>query len=263
MGKMQVNILLVICLLLMDFAGLASADSLRLVSGVDDFYSDAVGNTYVIRGSEIIKFNRKGIQLVSYSRKDLGIPTSLDVSNPLRIFVFYADFALIRVLDNNLIDQSEINLREMGINQPKSFAATPDQGLWIFDEILGSLLKVDSRLKEAALSVDLNQLLHRRPLPLRMLANQHWLLMEEKDHLLLFDQYGAKVTDIPISDSPRLLELRDDQLRFENNGKTETYMIRLKQFSSEPLRCDSTAKKIVLFEEKCLILKDKTLSISQ
>ncbi|MFM9009131.1 MAG: hypothetical protein ACKORE_11190, partial [Bacteroidota bacterium] len=60
-----------------------------------DFRSDPMGNLYVVSGAEIQKFSPSGAPGVRYSRKDLGTPTSIDVSNPLRILIFYAEFALI------------------------------------------------------------------------------------------------------------------------------------------------------------------------
>lgn len=232
------------------------------VDRVQDFTVDPMGNSYVMRGGDILKFNSSGKETVRYSRKDLGAPSAIDASNPLRIQVFYADFALIRILDNNLIDQSELNLRELGILQPRVAAATPDQGLWIFDEISCSLTKVDTRLNATGLSIDLNLLLSRRPQPIALLANRNWMVMQESDRFILFDQFGAVTGTLPVRKPSQMVELREEELVFEEEGKLITYSLRLRTSRVSDWPCPvEKASKVHLIENKCIILLDGTLYI--
>ena len=111
---------------------------IKPIASVSNFEVDPLGNCYYFKNDDLIKVNALGKELVRYSMKNLGAPSAIDVSNPLRILVFYSAQAVIRILDNNLVDQSELDLRSMGIIQPKVMAGTPDQGIWIFDEISAS-----------------------------------------------------------------------------------------------------------------------------
>ncbi|MFM1744146.1 MAG: hypothetical protein RLZZ630_83 [Bacteroidota bacterium] len=231
------------------------------IEGVQDFAVDPMGNCYTIRGGEIVKYNAAGKEMVRYSRKDLGSPTAIDAGNPLRIQVFYAEFALIRILDNNLIDQSEINLREMGILQPRVAAATPDQGIWIFDEIPCTLTKVDTRLKTTGLSIDLNLLLSRRPQPVALLANRNWMVMQEEDRFILFDQFGTVTGTLPVRKRSRLVELREEELVYEEEGNATTYSLRLRTSKSFALECASDFTKMHVIEDRCFFLKNGVLFI--
>jgi len=221
------------------------------IGGVGDFEIDPLGNCYYRIKDDIIKADRSGRELTRYSRRDLGTPTSFDVSNPLRILVFYAPFAKIRILDNNLIDQSEIDLRSMGIIQPKVIAGTPDQGIWIFEEITGTLLKLDTRLKSAAISVDLNQLLGRRPQPDLLLANQRWIILRDEGELLVFDQFGSRTRSLHIPANSRILQLDGDYLYYEENEKAVAHSLSYNLNKAIDQNCPPEAEVFRIHEQKC------------
>jgi hypothetical protein len=78
---------LTICCLLCGFESRAQTDS---ILNVVDFSLDGFGNLYVAKkNSELLKINSEGKMLRVNSRKDLGIPTSINAENQLRILIFY------------------------------------------------------------------------------------------------------------------------------------------------------------------------------
>jgi len=244
------GVLLLCCL----FSFVAMAQQPLHIKGVSDFSIDPLGNCYYRINDDIIKADRGGRELSRFSRRDLGTPTSFDVSNPLRILVFYAPFARVRILDNNLIEQSEIDLRSMGILQPKVIAGTPDQGIWIFEEISGSLLKLDTRLKSTAISVDLNQLLGRRPQPDLMIANQRWMVLKDAGEILIFDQFGTRARSLPLPGRTRMLQLNEDRLFYEENGQIIDYSLVYNIGRPTDQKCPPEAVMARTHEEKCWYL---------
>jgi len=241
-------------------AGQVRRDS---ISAVQDFNLDPLGNCYYLKGTDIIKMNNRGYEMVRYSMKNIGAPSSFDVSNPMRILIFYAEFATIRILDNNLVDQSEINLRELGLLQPRVMAGSPDQGIWVYDEIPGTLVKIDVRLKTSNLSVDLNQLLGRRPNPTLLLANQTWLILKDSKEILVFDQFGSKVKSIRFEQDPQLIQLKDDLLMIHLNNELTTYNLTLNAESKEAFPCPAASSKCLLSGGKCWYILDQTLYLPQ
>lgn len=242
---------------------LFSQESGKKIQHVSTFEIDPLGNCYYLSNDDLIKTNAQGKELVRYSMKNLGKPSSIDVSNPLRILVFYAAQAVIRILDNNLIDQSELDIRSLGILQPKVIAGTPDQGIWIFDEISAGLIKIDTKLKSNALSVDLTQLLGRRPNPLQLIANQYWLVMVEQQGIIVFDQFGSKLKSIPLEKSPVTLQLSENSLFFTDREELMNYNMNLNTFRKENNFCSKTAVKAYFSEGKCWFLEEETLYIPQ
>lgn len=225
------------------------------------FRLDPLGNCYYQRGSDIVKLNAQGKELVRYSMKDLGTPTSFDVSNPMRILVFYAEFAVIRILDNNLVDQSEINLRNMGIIQPKAMAGTPDQGIWIYDDISGNLVKIDNKLGASVISVDLSQLLQRRPVPLALHANQQWISWLDNEEIIVFDQFGTKLKSFKIKERPVLFQLGEQSISYTQAGQKITHYLRLNSLEEEEFPGPSKAQEAAYSGTKLWYLQNGTLHI--
>jgi hypothetical protein len=236
---------------------------IKPIENVSNFEVDPLGNCYYLRNDEVIKVNALGKELVRYSMKNLGAPSAIDVSNPLRILVFYSAQAVIRILDNNLVDQSELDLRSMGIIQPKVIAGTPDQGIWIFDEISASLIKIDTRLNSSALSIDLTQLTGRRPNPIRLIANQNWVIMHDQQGIILFDQFGTKLKSIPLDTPSIVLQLSENSLIYSDKGQLMSYQMNLNAFQKENNLCPKNAVKAYFSEEKCWFLDQETLYFPQ
>lgn len=231
------------------------------IQQVLQFRLDPLGNCYYQRGSDIVKLNAQGKELVRYSMKDLGTPTSFDVSNPMRILVFYAEFAVIRILDNNLVDQSEINLRNMGIIQPKAMAGTPDQGIWIYDDISGNLVKIDNKLGASVISVDLSQLLQRRPVPLALHANQQWIAWLDNEEIIVFDQFGTKLKSFKIKERPVLFQLGEQSISYTQAGQKITHYLRLNSLEEEEFPGPLKAQEAAYSGTKLWYLQNGTLHI--
>lgn len=231
------------------------------VQQVIRFRIDPLGNCYYQKGSDIIKLNSQGKELVRYSMKDLGTPTSFDVSNPMRILIFYAEFAVIRILDNNLVDQSEINLRNMGIIQPKAMAGTPDQGIWIYDDISGNLVKIDNKLGASVISVDLSQLLQRRPVPLALQANQQWIAWLDNEEIIVFDQFGTKLKSFKIKERPVLFQLGEQSISYTQSGQKITHHLRLNGIEEEEFPAPPLAQEAAYSGTKLWYLQNGTLYI--
>ncbi|MFM9055167.1 MAG: hypothetical protein ACKOQY_00540 [Bacteroidota bacterium] len=210
-----------------------------------------MGNLYVVSGAEIQKFSPSGAPGVRYSRKDLGTPTSIDVSNPLRILIFYAEFALINITDNNLVDQSEIDLRSLGYLQPRAAAIAPDQGIWIFDEIIGALIKIDTRLQSAAISVDLIQLLGYRPQIREIATSRDWVIARDDSLIHVFDLFGTKSMSIPIQSKPVLCQLIEGTLLFSQGEELVRTDLRTRTEQRSPLPCPSASERTEWIDNRC------------
>src|SRR6476659_8841896 len=68
----------------------------------DYFKADNLNNVYMIKDDELIKYLPDGRFFRRYSNLKLGTITSVDVTNPLKILVYYRDFQQIIFLDNQL-----------------------------------------------------------------------------------------------------------------------------------------------------------------
>ncbi len=189
------------------------------------FSVDRLGNIYIIRNDELIRYNESHQVTARFSRKDLGAPTSIDTRNPLRILVFYRDFGTVRILDNQLSEQSTANLRTLNILEPAFIAGSADQGLWVYDQSTAQLIKLDRTLRSTALSIDLRLLLGKDPAITGMEVNDNWIALKANGQALIFDQFGTMSRKIPLNCAPTLFQLIQDQFVC-NCGATTLFPLR-------------------------------------
>ncbi len=120
---------------------------------------DNLSNIYLVSAENIIeKYDSTGRFLTRYSNNRLGRPTLLDVTNPLKLLVWYADFRTVILLDRSLTVLGELDLIRAGFPDVRLVAAAPDGNLWGYDEVNFRLLKLASDGTKLAESQALNLL---------------------------------------------------------------------------------------------------------
>ncbi len=95
--------------------------------GVDDFenYYYTKGNTFYKKTNETV---------YSYTNTQLGEIASVDITNPLKILLFYRDFTTIVLLDNRLNELTDIiNFSRERFTKNITFAAiSSNNNLWLY-----------------------------------------------------------------------------------------------------------------------------------
>ena len=85
--------------------------------------------------NQLLQFDQKGKPKANYSENNLGALRFVDAGNPMKVLVFYPDFARLILLDSKLSPQSTIDLRELKINQPLTACNSKENGYWVYDLI--------------------------------------------------------------------------------------------------------------------------------
>ena len=116
--------------------------TLTITQDIVDFSVDNLGNIYVINSdNQLKKLSPRGDSLAVFNDvRRYGKIGSIDVTNPLKILVYYRDFTTIIELDRFLNIINTIDLRKQNILQAKAVGLAYDNNIWIFDEL-------DARLK--------------------------------------------------------------------------------------------------------------------
>jgi hypothetical protein len=202
--KKELNIL-VICILL-SVSGMAQADTtFRLVKtmtgDIVDFTVDNLDNIYVLNSrNQIKKFNANGDSVAIYNDvKKFGQATLVDVSNPLKILLYYKDFATVVMLDRFLNAVNSIDLRKQNIFQAKAIGQSYDNKIWVYDEIENKLKKVDEDGKLLQETPDFRFLLGTAPSPIKIFdENRYVYVYDSVFGVYVFDYYGALKNNIMI-----------------------------------------------------------------
>ena len=110
--------------------------------GVDDFE-----NYYSIEGNTFYKKTNR--HLYSYTNTQLGSITSVDITNPLKVLLFYRDFNTIVILDNRLNELTDVvNFSRESYNKNVSLTKiSSNNNLWLYslDDNVLSLWNYETR----------------------------------------------------------------------------------------------------------------------
>jgi hypothetical protein len=160
-----------------------------------NFTVDNLGNIYVVTTSNQIKKLNNNLDSVAVFNdiKRFGKIDIIDVTNPLKVLIYYKNIATIVVLDRFLNIKNTIDLRKLGIVQVNQIAQSYDNHIWIFDELDAAIKKIDDFGNLLQTSADLRVVFNNAtPYPSFMQDDNGLLyLYNQQEGWFLFDYYGA------------------------------------------------------------------------
>lgn len=179
-------------------------DSFRLEKIIPGNYTmmdvDVLNNIYLITaGNQLKKYNANGDSMAVFNDvKKYGNPTLMDVSNPLKVLLYYKNYATVVMLDRLLAQRNSINFRQKNIFSVKAIATSYDNNIWLFDEQDYKLKKIDEEGKLLQESTDWRALMDAVPSPDRIIDNSNFVyLYDEAKGFYVFDYYGTFKNNIP------------------------------------------------------------------
>lgn len=175
----------------------------RVISGdIIDFTVDNLDNIYLLNSrNQVKKLDENGDSVAVYNEvKKYGQATLVDVSNPLKLLVYYRDFSTIVVLDRFLNVRNIIDLRKQNIFQVKAIGQSYDNKIWLYDEVENNLKKIDEDGKVLQETPDFRLLLGSVPMPVKIFDQDKYVyLYDSLQGVFVFDYYGTFKTNIFIT----------------------------------------------------------------
>jgi hypothetical protein len=190
----------------LSLAGKAQSDStfqlIKTLKGdIIDFTIDNLDNIYILNSrNQVKKFDSKGDSVAVFNDvKKFGQATLIDVSNPLKLLLYYKDFATIVVLDRFLNIRNTIDLRKQNILQAKAIGQSYDNKIWLYDELENKLKKIDEDGKLLQETTDFRLLIGKAPSPLKIFdENKYVYIYDSLQGVYVFDYFGALKNNIMI-----------------------------------------------------------------
>jgi hypothetical protein len=175
---------------------------IKIIKGdIVDFTIDNLDNIYILNSrNQVKKLNANGDSVAVFNDvKRYGTATLIDVSNPLKILLYYKDFASIVVLDRFLNTVNTIDLRKQGILQARAVGLSYDNKIWVYDELENKLKKIDEDGKLLLETTDFRQLFDKTPVPQELFDQDKFVyLYDSAQAVYAFDYYGALKNRIAI-----------------------------------------------------------------
>lgn len=158
------------------------------------FYTDNLGNIFLVNKNNQVKKLNQNLDSVAVfnDTRRYGDISLLDVTNPLKIIVYYKDFTSFVVLDRFLNIRNTVDLRTANIMQAKALAQSYDNHYWVFDELDNAIKKIDDKGNLLLQSPDFRILFSEPYNPASIIdADGLLYLYDNKRGWLIFDYYGT------------------------------------------------------------------------
>ena len=172
--------------------------SFRLVKTITgdiaDFTIDNLDNIYILNSrNQVKKLNAAGDSVAVFNDvKKYGKATLIDVSNPLKVLLYYRDFATIVVLDRFLNVVNSIDLRKQNILQARAIGQSYDNRVWVYDELESKLKKIDEDGSLLQETPDFRLLFDKTPNPQKIFDQDKYVyLYDSTQSIFVFDYYGT------------------------------------------------------------------------
>ncbi len=217
--------------------------------------TDNLGNLYMIVNNELRKYDSDGNLLKTFSDKSHGSLASIDVSDPLKILLFYHDFRQVVFLDNMLsIKNDALLIDDLEILQPLLVCSSYDNGFWIYDQQDFQLIRFDKNLQKSYESGNISQLTGIEIKPNFLAETRGNVYLNDPENgIIIFDKYGTYAKTLPIKNLSSF-QIIDDNILYS----TDTSLIRYNFKTFEQQSMSLPVKNIInaRYEKGRLYIQD-------
>lgn len=248
---------LIIVLSALSFCAISQSEPYVLIDKVkaDQMAVDKQGNVYAIQGSNLYKYDPTGKLLYSFSDYAAGVISSIDVTNPLKVMLFYQDVAEIRFLDDRLAPIAKLSLMDLGYYTVSLAAYSIQNSLWLYDNVQRELICVDFQGKEKCR----NHLVlpDFAPTQLFCYKEQNVVLYNPNSGVAFFDVFGTLLKTLPfVSETP--VQVVGGALYFTKEGQLCAFDLNKLELFNKPLH-EERIKQFYLSRGNLYLLTEEGL----
>jgi hypothetical protein len=266
---MKQRLLILIAFFLMVSVAKSQADSIFYFvkdyrGGITDFTVDNLGNLYfVYQSGQLKKLRANGDSLAVYNNiRKSGKLHSIDVSNPLKVLLYYKDFSTVVILDRFLNERSTLDLRRFNLPQVRTIGQSYDNNIWVFDELEVKLKKIgdDGRLIDQ--SNDFRLIFDSAPSPARIIDQDKFVyLYDPQKGVYTFDYYVGFKDRLPFTGWSDFTVINKSIFGRDKNYlyRYDVGSLQLQQFPVPAFM--NEAEKIVIAPGNVYLLKDGSIMV--
>lgn len=201
----------------------SQSDSAFLISkGVSFYKIDRLGNIYFVDTKNCLnKFEPSIKRYTKYADLKNGEISSIDISNPLRIVVFFQSQSIVKFLDINL---TEINSFQIRNNYSEGWislvSSSNNNGLWMYDNVNRKIIKTGEKLNTLFSTGDLYLIISKKINPSILFEKSDELfLCDFEKGIFVFDMFGGYKKTIPFTEEKLNSIINSDAKIFNFNCK--------------------------------------------
>lgn len=242
------------------------AQEFRLIAKIDTAAKiatvDNLGNLFVVTPTnELLKFNPKGEFLWNYTNKSYGEIAQLDVTDPLRVILYYPAYQQLVVLNNNLSEISKYSFNKNPELQISLIASSNNNGFWAYDQINRELRKLTNYFVDDLKSGNIYQ---RNGFDMQadfmLTDDQQVYINDAAAGIRIFDRFGNFMkTAVIYPDSG--FDVDDKKIYFTQNDRLMCYNYQTFDLQQVALPDTMAFKKASLRFNRLIVLREKDLTL--
>jgi len=218
-----------------------------LITGeFDQIKVDKLGFIYLLNdNNELLKFDEDLNLKFKYSINSLGDLSTIDVSNPQKIILYFSDYQFVIFLDNTLSEIKRLNLESFGYWDIQCAALSNDNLIWIFDPVNFRLIKITGN---GQLQLQSNELFFEDEsfTTNKIFALENNVYLFSSERIVLFDSFGQELKTIILPNQQ--IQFLGDQFLVLNENKIflKSFKVEFLEESNLPIY-DFDKEKVVDF----------------
>ena len=223
---------------------------------IADVAIDNLDNLYLVSSTgQIKKINSVDDSVAVYNQlKNYGKLYSIDVSNPLKLLLFYKEFSTVVILDRFLANQSTLDLKRFNILDPSAIGMSYDNNIWVYDEYDNKLKKIDEKGNKLLETPDFRTIFNESVSPQKIINDNGLVyLADSANGIFVFDNYGSFKKKIPLKNFQTFAVANNYIISTNNefivvfNSKTQVQGQRKNPFFKPYMHSFITPTKLVNF----------------
>lgn len=232
-------------------------DTLAKVSRIDN-----LGNLFLVTPkNEVMKFSPQGKFLWNYTNNKYGDITQLDVTDPLRVVLYYQAHQQIVVLNNNLSEISRFSFEDNPDQQITLVSSANNNGFWIYDQINRELKKLSNSFIDELKTGNIYQ---RDGFDMQanyMLSTDQYIFVNDVSQgIRIFDRFGNFYKTAVIG-VVKEFEVEGEHIFFYKDSQLLAYNFVTFNVNKIPLPQSVIPKEAVIQAKHLVILNEKGLTL--
>ena len=226
----------------------SQTDTIKIKASGSYFTTDALKNIYTIDSEKITKFPvDKNYKETSYFSHDyFGKISSVDVSDPFKILIYYQEYNQIIFLDKNLSEIGNIDLSEIEIEFSGTACLSKNKGVWVFDSEASRIIHLNKHLKISLQTAPLSSFTETDIETIQISEGNIGLVALIKDFgLLFFDEFGSYLRSLSIEKAEHF-QLTDNKILIKTDK--DLFIYNNKNFELNKLKTETENYKNIRIE---------------
>jgi hypothetical protein len=223
---------------------------------------DNLGNLFVVTPkNEVLKFNPQGKFLWNYTNKTFGEVSQIDVTDPLRVILYYEGYQQIVVLNNNLSELCKFTFNQNPNQQITLVASANNNGFWVYDQLNRELRKLTNYFIDDLKSGNIYQ---RNGFDMQanfMLTDDQYIYINDaKEGVRIFDRFGNFFKTAVVYPKNNF-EVNDNEIYFMKDSALMKYNINTYQLSKIDLPIKESFIDATLRFSRLVILRETDITL--